>query len=46
MESLVYGLGSQLFDVGQAYVVLSTAKSKDGILIEEFDYSKLTGKIV
>ncbi|GFQ77639.1 ATP-dependent DNA helicase [Trichonephila clavata] len=43
-HAVIY-LGSRLFAAGQAYIALSRGQSLDGIRIEEFDYSKLTGRV-
>ncbi|GBL93040.1 hypothetical protein AVEN_54667-1 [Araneus ventricosus] len=44
VDYTVIYLGSKLFKEGQAYVVLSRVKSMDGLIIEDLDCSKLTGK--
>ncbi|GFY74541.1 uncharacterized protein TNIN_309101 [Trichonephila inaurata madagascariensis] len=45
VDYAVIYLRRKLFAAGQAYVVLSLVKSLDGVLIEEQDCSKLTGKV-
>lgn len=44
VDYVVIYLGQKLFAAGQAYVVLSRVKSLNGLLTEELDCSKLTGK--
>ncbi|GBN91231.1 hypothetical protein AVEN_249620-1 [Araneus ventricosus] len=45
VDYAVIYLGRKLFAAGQAYVAVSRVKSLDGLLIEELDCPKLTGKV-
>lgn len=45
VDYAVIYLGRKLFAADQAYVALSRVKSLDGLLIEELDCSRLTGKV-